>query len=174
MTRIATGLARPWYREPWPWLLMLPPLLSILGGVTMVYLATHEPAVLVVADYARIEALTSERRARDAQAAALGLRAQLSFAQLPDGRVRVLLVPGPDGMSWPDELRLRLQHVARDASDRALVLTRHEGLYATVVQLAAGRYEIEVLPPDGAWRLGGTFTRVPADLQLGPGALEDR
>ena len=35
--------ARAWYREPWPWLLMLPPLASVAGGLVMLYLALSEP-----------------------------------------------------------------------------------------------------------------------------------
>lgn len=38
---------RPWYREPWPWLLMLPPLLSMIGGFTMLYLALSDPPEIV-------------------------------------------------------------------------------------------------------------------------------
>ena len=166
VTPPVTSPVRPWYREPWPWLLMLPPLLSIVGGLTMVHLAIRNPVALVVADYARIEALTSERHARDAQAAALDLRAELSFAPEPDGQVRVRLMPASSGSVWPDALHLRLQHVAYDSADRTLLLRRQDAAYAGVVSLAAGVYEVELLPPDGAWRLAGTLRRLPDALVL--------
>jgi hypothetical protein len=40
-------LPRPWYREPWPWLLMLPPALSVVGGLVMLYLALSAPPEIV-------------------------------------------------------------------------------------------------------------------------------
>ncbi|HLT98575.1 MAG TPA: FixH family protein [Burkholderiaceae bacterium] len=30
---------RPWYREPWPWILMAGPALAIIGCVITIYLA---------------------------------------------------------------------------------------------------------------------------------------
>jgi hypothetical protein len=81
---------RPWYRQIWPWLLMLPPALSVAGGVTMVYLATHTPAALVVDDYARIEELTNERFERDREAQRLGLTAELRIER-EAGRIELAL-----------------------------------------------------------------------------------
>lgn len=39
--------ARPWWREPWPWLLMAGPLVAIMGcGVTIWLAASHPDAVI--------------------------------------------------------------------------------------------------------------------------------
>jgi len=35
-----TTPARPWYRQLWPWLLMLPPAAAVIGGGFTLYLAT--------------------------------------------------------------------------------------------------------------------------------------
>lgn len=29
----------PWYRQAWPWLVMLPPAVAVIGGIATVYLA---------------------------------------------------------------------------------------------------------------------------------------
>ena len=39
MKREQSAKAAPWYREPWPWLLMLGPLIVIIAGVITAYLA---------------------------------------------------------------------------------------------------------------------------------------
>ncbi len=41
---------RPWYRQLWPWLLMLPPALSVVGGAVTYYLAVTRPESLVSQD----------------------------------------------------------------------------------------------------------------------------
>ena len=44
---MSTPTPRPWYRQLWPWLLILPPALSVVGGAVTYYLAVTRPDVLV-------------------------------------------------------------------------------------------------------------------------------
>jgi hypothetical protein len=41
---------RPWYRQLWPWLLILPPAAAVVGGAVTYYLAVTRPDVLVRQD----------------------------------------------------------------------------------------------------------------------------
>lgn len=41
---------RPWYRQLWPWLLMLPPAAAVVGGALTYYLAVTRPDTLVRQD----------------------------------------------------------------------------------------------------------------------------
>jgi uncharacterized protein len=158
MSNAIGQVSKPWYRELWPWLLMIPPGASVFGGFTMVYLAVHEPNVLVVDDYARIEEITRARFARDARAAELGLEALIRVATDADGRAVVeVALDGNDGFAPPARLSLYLRHAANAAGDRKLELARDESIYLGVTDLAAGRYEVEVVPSDESWRLGGLF-----------------
>jgi hypothetical protein len=153
---------------------MVPPAFAVAGGVTMLYLAVGRPAELVVADYSRIEELTSERFARDAQAAALDVGADAAFAATADGRTAVTLRWVATPLTAPAPiLHLHLQHVARKAADRQVVLYRDAaGVYHGELELAAGRYDIELSPADRSWRLSGSLLTVPAELHLraAPGA----
>lgn len=174
----ATENPRPWYREPWPWLLMLPPALSIAGGVVMLVLALGSPSELAVDDYGRIEEFTAERFARDARAAAQGWTADARFVRAAEGAVAVtvtLAAAGDSatsrsaerGTSTPNVLELVLQHAGRRAADRALVLPRAaDGAYRGALTLAAGRYDVELSPLDRSWRLGGSLAAAPAALSL--------
>jgi hypothetical protein len=45
-----SSATRPWYRQLWPWLLMLPPALAVVGGGITLYLAVTRPDVLIRED----------------------------------------------------------------------------------------------------------------------------
>jgi hypothetical protein len=44
---MTTSPPRPWYRQLWPWLLIIPPLGAIIGGLLTLYLAVTRPDTLV-------------------------------------------------------------------------------------------------------------------------------
>lgn len=156
----------PWYREVWPWLLMVPPALSVVGGVAMLYLATQTPSALVVDDYARIEELTSERFARDREARRLELSAELSF-ESGTGRIEVTL-EAPVSDELPDALTLALRHATDPSADRELNLARRGERFVAIAQLAPGRYLLELMPQDGTWRLGTGARRLAGRVVLRP------
>ena len=190
----AAARGRPWYRDYWPWLLMLPPAASVAGGLTMIYLATSVPATLVVEDYARIEEITSARFARDDRAAALGLEAALEFAlasgadarastadrtdrgdsadhAVGAGRTATVTITArlsttDDAFIAPGAVMLKLRHATSRAADRELVLARVGSDYFTQGALAPGRYAVELVALDESWRLGGSLTRVPGTLRI--------
>lgn len=166
---------RPWYRERWPWLLMLPPAASVIVGLGVLYLAIVEPNPLVVTDYSNIEEINDEQFARDREAAAIGVTADLTFAHAPNGRVSIdVALVGPKQFMLPRTLTLRLQHIARTDADRQLTLQRRDRRYAGSTTLAAGRYDLELLPADASWRLAGPVPGVPSHAHLtAPGSRED-
>ena len=47
---MSTAVAKPWYRQVWPWLLIIPPLGAVVGGGITLYLAITRPDVLVRKD----------------------------------------------------------------------------------------------------------------------------
>ena len=58
----------PWYRELWPWLVMAPPFVSILGGVALAWIAISSNDGLVTPDYYR-QGIEINRRLTREQAA---------------------------------------------------------------------------------------------------------
>lgn len=146
----------------WPWVLALPPLLAVIGGITMITLAVRTPSALVVDDYARIEELTSARFRLDAEAVRLGIAASLNLA---DDRIELLLDGAPP---QPDELTLRLQHATDAALDRAVTLVRRGERFTADVSIVPGRYRFELMPPDGRWRLASGIVRSGGTVELLP------
>ena len=54
---------RPWYREPWPWVIIAIPLAAVIMGMTTLYLAISNPDYLVV-DEQKYNEIKSEFRAQ--------------------------------------------------------------------------------------------------------------
>jgi hypothetical protein len=145
---------------------MLPPALSVAGGITMVYLATQTPSALVVDDYARIEELTSERFEQDREALRLGLTGELRFGR-DAGRIELSL-DGSTPFTRPDVVILALHHATNPAGDVKLSLVRDGSLYIMDTELAPGRYFIELTSPDRTWRLASEARRLDGRIVLRP------
>jgi hypothetical protein len=164
----------PWFRQLWPWLLMLPPAAAVGGGIMMVWLATHTPAPLVVDDYARIEEITAARFARDEFAAINGLAASVSFDRTQPRVTRVsvrLTRSQPSAVVLPETLDARFRHVTEAQLDRQIQLTRYADVYSAQVALGAGAYVMELEPPDARWRLAARIRETDRLVEVRAGAL---
>lgn len=160
-------MVRPWYREPWPWILMAGPFTVIVAGFFTLWLATRSDDGLVADDYSERGLAINQTRARVQLAANLNLGARVTL-DADTRRVRVVLtgVGAP-----PAELRLRLVHPTRAVADRSLV----------VHAVAPGIYESDLaIPVDGrrvlmlediarTWRLAGVASsEAQATVVLAP------
>jgi hypothetical protein len=56
----------PWYRQFWPWFLILIPSLAVIGGFVTLWLALSHPETLVV-DEREYEKIRGELRAQQAE-----------------------------------------------------------------------------------------------------------
>jgi FixH len=76
---------KPWYREPWPWLLMAGPAIVVVAGFLTLGFALQSADGLVADDYYKQGKAINQTLARDVQARTLGYAALL--AATGDGRV---------------------------------------------------------------------------------------
>ncbi|HPU50350.1 MAG TPA: FixH family protein [Burkholderiaceae bacterium] len=149
----------PWYRQLWPWLLMLMPATALFGGIFTFWLAATTNNAMVVDDYYREGKAINQQLARDTRAAALGLGATLSRS--PDGTARIELSALP-GTALPPALTLRVVHATRAELDQLIRLNAAgDGRYtASVGQLPReGRWNLMIEEPANTWRLTATVTR---------------
>jgi len=61
----------PWYREPWPWLLMAGPAVVVVAGFVTLWLAFNSDDGLVADDYDKRGQAIHQTLSRDRAAAAL-------------------------------------------------------------------------------------------------------
>ncbi len=133
----ATG--QPWYREPWPWILMAGPVAVIIAGVITTWIAFATFDGLVAEDYYKQGLGVNRLLEREASAARLGVVARV---ELPADRHRITITLSG---AAPAELRVRFVHATRPGHDLTLRLA----------PLGAGRYEAAVAQsfPLGRWRV---------------------
>lgn len=157
----ATQPLLPWYREPWPWLLMAGPVAVIFAGIATIWIAVVSSDGLVVDDYYKQGLAINQTLERGALAARLGYRGELQLA--PDGRSVSLRLDAAAGAALPPQLQLRVVHPTRAGRD-GLVLLRQSspGHYdGAVPELGAGRWLLVLEDLQSSWRIGGSLT-VPA------------
>jgi len=70
-TLTAKNKTNPWYREPWPWLLMAGPFIVIVAGIVTAWLAVSTSDGLVTDDYYKEGLAVAETLARSQRAEAL-------------------------------------------------------------------------------------------------------
>lgn len=166
-TAMRTSVA--WYREPWPWLLMSGPLFVIIAGGFTAWLAFANEDGLVEEDYYKQGLAINQVIKRDAEAVALGIKAQVMFGER-GVRVRV-------SGARPAELQLALVHPTRAGQDRKLTLVAEgDGWYAAVLDMPAGRWHLVLQDGAGTWRVGrtvdihaGATVALDARSMAGPG-----
>lgn len=156
----------PWYREPWPWLLMAGPAVVIVAGFVTLYLAVKTEDGLVVDDYYRQGLAINATLDREERARALGLSATLAFSPQRDG-VQVRLA---GSAVRPARLRLRLVHPTRAGRDQSamLVPALAGGYTAMLKPVGPGTWQVVIEDDVAGWRLAGTLLPAEDRLELRP------
>jgi len=148
---MAAIVQKPWYREPWPWILMSGPAAVIVAGFFTLALAFRTEDGLVADDYYKQGLAINQVLRRSERARELNLKAVASFS---GSRVRVVL----DGDA-PAAVRLRLVHPTRAGRDQTAILKASaQGVYEGALDATddgARRLELEDL--GSSWRLTGTW-----------------
>jgi hypothetical protein len=136
----------PWYKEPWPWILMAPPAAAVLAGIATIWIAVATSDGLVAEDYYKQGLALNKVIAREERARELGISASI---QVSAGRIRVLL----EGAA-PPALFVHLAHRTRAGFDQRLRLARVGAAYeAEWTPLAPGGWRATIEDPQGDWRI---------------------
>ena len=141
----------PWYREPWPWLLMSGPAAVIVAGAITTWMAFATADGLVADDYYKRGLGVNAVLKREQAAAQRGITAQIERAR---ATVRVRL-----SGAEPPVLFLNLVHATRAGHDVRLRLERSpDGSYAAdLPPMAAGHWRAVLDDPRGEWRVVQEF-----------------
>ena len=162
-----TGKVTPWYREPWPWILIALPLSAVIAGIATLVIAIEHPDGLVAEDYYKQGLAINQVLERESRAAALGLRAQ---AMVSGERIRIGL--SGRGTDLPDSIVVRFIHPTRAGEDSSIVLGAvANGWYEGVIPgMASGRWRVQAEDDQGIWRLTGMWITSEQAFALSAGA----
>jgi len=140
-------MSRPWYREPWPWLLMAGPAAVLVAGAATTWIAFASADGLVAEDYYKQGLGINRRLAREETAQRLGIAAAI---RLESSSIRLEL----QGAA-PEALFVHLAHATRAGHDVRLRLTpAPDGAYrAHLPALPAGRWHAVIEDARGTWRI---------------------
>ena len=144
---MADAAPQPWYREPWPWLLMAGPAAVIVAGVFTAWLAVTTSDGLVADDYYKRGLAINAVLKREEAAARLGIAAEV---RRDHGALVVRL-----SNARPEALFVTLAHATRAGYDVRLRLPRGgDGAYsAELPAMPAGKWRVVIDDPRGEWRI---------------------
>jgi hypothetical protein len=167
-----------WYRQRWPWLLMLGPILVIIAGSYTCWLAFTRPDALVVDDYYMQGKAINQDLRRDQAAAALGMSATLRYDPAAAG---VTANVRSFGRPWVSGAWLHLVHSTRPEKDILVHLESDGagGLHAALPMLEQARWRVLIEDSQRQWRLAGPWswpaqTSVKLQANAAPQTQPDR
>ena len=137
----------PWYRERWPWLLILGPAAVLVAGAITTWIAFASADGLVAEDYYKQGLGINRQLAREEAARRSAISAELRIE-------RESIVVQLQG-SAPEAVFVHLAHATRAGHDVRLRLAPLvEGGYgAELPPMPAGRWRAVIEDPRGAWRI---------------------
>lgn len=162
MMTTMTQANKPWYREPWPWILMAGPAVVVVAGFVTAWLAVATDDGVVEDDYYKKGLAINQTIARDQMAQSLNLKAQLMVGS-DASRLRLMLQQGDSG-ALPSTLRLRVLHPTRSDMDRVVTLEQGASGYyeGQLKALEPTRWRLILEDAESQWRLTGKL-HVPRD-----------
>lgn len=146
---------KPWFKEPWPWILMAGPGVVIVAGIVTAWLAITSNDGLVADDYYKQGLAVNQRLQRDQKAEALGLQADL----IRSGKMVRLMVRSAEGVALPEELLVKIMHPTQAGHDVTVKMQAEgAGFYGgTLSTDIGGRWHVSIEDPAGQWRLQGDW-----------------
>ena len=145
--------AKPWYREPWPWLLMLGPFVVVIAGIYTAWLAISTADGLVTEDYYKQGLAVNQTIARSEKAKALGL---VAGVKVTDDGFSIRLTASDSTFVAPPTLGVTLSHPTRAGLDQTQVFQREGELYVGKLRLpASGHWLVFLEDEPKSWRLLG-------------------
>ena len=162
-----TSKAAPWYREPWPWILIALPLSAVIAGIATLIIAIENQDGLVAEDYYKQGLAINRVLERESRAAALDLSARVMIS---GKNIRIGLAGRAD---LPETVVVRFIHPTRAGEDRSIVLGAiANGWYeGGMPEMASGRWRVQVEDDQAIWRLSGNWITTERSFALSAGEV---
>ncbi|WP_028115454.1 FixH family protein [Ferrimonas senticii] len=139
----------PWYKQFWPWFLIVLPLCAVSASTYTFYLASTSPFSMVSEDYYKEGKGINQDLSRQRRASQLGLVFKLE----QQGRQLLLSQHGGDRIGTA--LTIRFHHATIAANDFEQTVTASgDGIYRLhTEQPLTGKWRVQIDNYDGSWRL---------------------
>lgn len=152
----------PWYRQGWPWFLIMFPAIAVVAGLITFWIAYATFDGMVVDDYYKEGRTIDMTVARSVKAAELGLSADI---KLRSEDIKIALVSST-GAALPAQLVVTIIHPTRAGLDQQLLLEGFDGVYSgEIATLSTGKWLLQLEDESRSWRLNGT-THLPAEMEF--------
>lgn len=163
----------PWYREPWPWLLMVLPVCAVIAGAVTLWLAIASDDGLVADDYYKQGMAINKLLYREQVASKMQLQAQIQWHR--ESQLISATLTSANHSPLPAALRLRLLHPGQAGKDETLLLQKTDpGRYKSAFfHTGVPRWHLLLEDSDATWRLTGQW-RIPDEqtIRLRPSRLD--
>lgn len=158
---ISNNQALPWYREPWPWILMAGPFVVVVAGFITLWLAIKTNDGMVDNDYYKRGLAINHTLYREKLASTLGLHGKLELNQ--DHTRAILKLSAASDRSLPPVLQLHVIFPAKAGKDQMVRLQPvGRGLYQGYLSPPTpGKWQLILEDAAKSWRLNGDLL-VPA------------
>ncbi len=166
----------PWYRQFWPWFLIMIPALTVVAGFYTLMLAVNTSDSLVTSAEGGMDVVTEQHIAAERRAAAMGLDATVVIDPV-SGAISAELLSTMNE-EWPKTLELLFSHPTNSQLDRSITLTMaipgEDGSPRWAGHIAnrlSGRWYL-ILKASDDWRLYSVWTGT-ASVRLRPASAAD-
>lgn len=141
---------RPWYKEPFVWMLIGVPLSSVIVGSFFIYLAASTKDTLVRDNYYKDGLAINQELKWDQKAVASDIKLSLSVTS-NTANISIL----NSRLNTPNTLILKFSHPTLKEKDRDSYLQHSENgnFKGFIEELADGRYYVMVESIEQQWRL---------------------
>jgi hypothetical protein len=160
-----------WYKQFWPWFLLVPLILTVIVGTTLLTLSIKEFDGTVNDNYYKEGLAINQVLQRDRKAEELNMAAQMQVDELT-GEVVLTLTGQLE--SWPNSLRLQMVNPTRAKLDYEITLNQvANNHYRGQLEKAPKNFWYLDISPvgDNSWRLkGGAKFPVAEAIELTAGS----
>jgi len=150
-TQASLDSPRPWFREPWVWLIIALPASAVLGGIVTIWIAVESDDGLVQDDYYKHGMEINRTLDRDKAAIRYNLVADVKISE-PQNNIQISLDANDQFIS-PSSIKLSFLHPTIKGHDQILVFrSTGENIYAGLMpSLIQGNWYLQIEADD--WRL---------------------
>ncbi|MES2071202.1 MAG: FixH family protein [Pseudomonadota bacterium] len=154
---IPRAMPLPWFKQLWPWLLLLGPLTSIVAGSYLAWLAYSAQDAMVVDDYYKEGKAINQDLRRDKAAASLKLSALMEY-DAAKGQIKGKL-NGP-GSVKSGMLSVKLIHPTQPSKDLVLnaQLDASGNFKLALPMLDRAVWQVMLEDQAHQWRLNGNWS----------------